>query len=147
MAICEMCKTEVLEGAQFCPSCGKSMKKEAQIHPQDAAQDAEKNKTMAVLAYILFFIPLLTGEYKNSPFLKFHTNQGTVLFIAAVIYGIAYGILSIILAFIPIIGWILILLLGLLSLGFVVFCIIGILNAVNGKLKELPIIGKMSIIK
>ena len=31
---------------------------------------------MAIIAYILFFVPLLTGDRKKSPFVKFHTNQG-----------------------------------------------------------------------
>ncbi len=33
-------------------------------------QDAQENKTMAILAYILFFIPLLTGAHKTSAFAK-----------------------------------------------------------------------------
>jgi uncharacterized membrane protein len=102
---------------------------------------------MAILAYILFFVPLLTGAHKESDFVKYHTNQGTVLFIAAVIYGIGYSILSMILAFIPIIGWLLIMLLGLCSFGILALCILGIINAVNNKCVPLPFIGNFTIIK
>ena len=110
---------------------------------------------MAIIAYIgiLFIIPLLTGDYKKSPFLKFHTNQGFVLFLTAIalwivwsiIWGIAIGSIynsySLgMLGLISAISW-------LLSLTIVALCVIGIINAVNGKMKPLPIIGKFTIIK
>jgi uncharacterized membrane protein len=114
---------------------------------QGDIRDAQDNKTMAILAYIIFFIPLLTGAHKTSAFARYHTNQGTVLFIAAAIYGIAYSILTMILAFIPVIGWALIVLLGIASIIFPILCIVGILNAVNGRMKPLPVIGGIEIIK
>jgi len=89
---------------------------------------------MAVLAYIIFLIPLLAA--KDSPFAKFHTNQGLVLFIGA--------IASSIIAVIPIIGWIVAPILGL---AVTILSIIGIVNALGGKAKELPIIGKFKILK
>jgi uncharacterized membrane protein len=162
MAICTNCGTQLQDGVKFCPSCGQTQAAEpAQGAAQQAyappvvpgapeqadIQDAQDNKMMAILAYIIFFIPLLTGAYKTSPFAKFHTNQGTVLAIASVAYGIAYGILTAILAFIPVIGWLLILLLGLASFIIPIFCILGIINAVNGKMKPLPLVGGITIIK
>ncbi len=116
--------------------------------PQQAdIRDAQDNKTMAILAYILFFIPLLTGAHKTSAFARYHTNQGTVLFIAAAIYGIAYGILTAVLLFIPVIGWILIMVLGLASIFFLALCIAGIINAANGRMRPLPVIGRITVIK
>ena len=109
--------------------------------------DAQENKTMAILAYFLFFVPLLMGLHKTSPFVKYHTNQGTVLCIAAVAWGIAYSILSFILAFIPVLGWILIVIIGLTGLIFPLFIVLGIMNVVNAKMKPLPLIGGISIIK
>jgi uncharacterized membrane protein len=109
--------------------------------------DVQENKVLAIVAYILFFIPLLTGTVKTSPFTKYHTNQGTLLFISAFIYGVAYSILTTVLAFIPILGWAMIALLGLLALIFPVFAILGIINAANGKLKPLPLIGGIQLLK
>ena len=123
--------------------------------PKAGSKDAEDNKGLAIVAYlgILFIIPLLTGDYKKSPFLKFHTNQGFVLCLTAValwivwsiIWGIAIGSIynsySLgMLGLISAISW-------LLSLTIVALCVIGIINAVNGKMKPLPIIGKFTIIK
>ncbi len=96
----------------------------------------ETNNGVAALAYILFFIPLI-ADGQNEDY-RFHANQGLILFIATIILQII-GII------IPIIGWLII-----VPLGWVftlVFCILGIINAVNGNQKELPLIGGIKIIK
>ena len=99
-------------------------------------EDIEKNKGMAILAYILFFIPLLT-EAKDSKFAMFHANQSLVLVIAGFVGMFASGI-------IPILGWFL---LGpIISIAWIVFLIVGIINAANGKMKELPLIGGIHIL-
>ncbi|MDR2106722.1 MAG: hypothetical protein LBP24_04880 [Coriobacteriales bacterium] len=111
--------------------------------------DVQENKVMALLAYlgILFLIPLLTGTVKTSPFTKYHTNQGIILFIVEIVYGVAYAIVATILAFIPIIGALIAGLLSLFYLVFLVFIILGIINALNGKLQPLPLIGGIQLLK
>jgi len=91
-----------------------------------------KNTGMAVLAYIIFFIPLLT-DAKKDPFVKYHVKQGLVLFI----------------------GWVVIAMLGwflpwgfwwlerLLDLGLFILMIMGIIAASKGEQKPLPVIGKI----
>ena len=169
MAFCGKCGTKVDEGVKFCPSCGNPMeapapeqiKTEATEQPKaEQAQgqqndlsakvanlnntkdttdqfdkdDIEKNKAMGLLAYILFFIPLLAA--KDSPFARYHANQGLVLFLC--------GLISSVLWIIPILGWIIA---PILSIVITVLAVIGIINALNGKAKELPIIGKFKILK
>jgi uncharacterized membrane protein len=102
---------------------------------------------MAIIAYILFFVPLIAGTHKTSPFVKYHTNQGTVLFITGLVYGVANFILQIIFAFIPFIGGILGWLVSLCGLAWLVLLILGIVNAANGEEKPLPVIGNIEIIK
>jgi len=102
---------------------------------QDEAADIEKNKVMGILAYILFFIPLLAA--RDSKFALYHANQGLVLFIVAVASNVVAG-------FIPFFGP---LLSGLLSLGFLAFMVIGIIGASKGEMKPLPIIGGISLLK
>jgi len=98
-------------------------------------EDIEKNKVICALAYILFFLPLIACI--DSPFGRFHANQGLLLLIVAVAGNIVLGL-------IPIIGWIL---MPLFSLAILVFAVLGIVNAATGKAKELPVIGKLRIIK
>lgn len=110
--------------------------------------DIESNKVMAVLAYIglLFLIPLLVA--KDSKFAKFHTNQGIVLFIADIAIGVVIGVLAVILAFIPVVGPIIAAIVsGVLGLAIFALMILGIINAATGKAKELPLIGKIKILK
>jgi uncharacterized membrane protein len=99
-------------------------------------EDIEQNKVISLLAYILFFIPLLAA--KDSAFAKFHANQGLVL----LLLGIS---ISIVASVIPIIGWFIIGPFG--TIFVIVLAIIGIINALNGKAKPLPLIGGITILK
>lgn len=98
--------------------------------------DAENNKWMGVLAYFIFFIPLLVN--KESEFCKFHANQGLLLLLLSIAVSIVGSI-------IPIVGWFIILPIG--GLLCLILGIMGIVNAVNLRMKELPLIGKIKIIK
>jgi uncharacterized membrane protein len=153
---CPDCGKEVPAGSKFCPSCGKTIgtapntaSASGPAGPQADANDAEKNKGMAVLAYILFFIPLITGDHKTSPFVKFHTNQGIILWLAAIATYIAITILITI--FVLILPWglwrLIRVIFYLLRYAPLVLGILGIVNAVQGKMKPLPVIGKFTILK
>ena len=89
-------------------------------------KDVEDNKIFAVLGYIgiLFLIPLLAK--KDSPFAQFHAKQGMILFIA--------GIIASFVIWIPFVGW---------AIGIFMFVlwIMGVINALGGQMKELPVIG------
>jgi uncharacterized membrane protein len=178
MTFCGNCGTQVQDGVKFCPVCGAEVLVVAtaaaaqQGQPaqtqyqqfggqaqQNPASDAQANKGMAVLAYILFFVPLIAGAHKTSPYVKFHANQGTVLFLVALIWGIIYAIITSIItaALFSGYGWlygtgwgvwgIVTTVLGLLWLIPTILCVLGIVNAATGKTKPLPVIGKFKIIK
>jgi uncharacterized membrane protein len=116
--------------------------------------DIEQNKVMAVFAYlgILVLVPLFAA--KESPFARYHANQGLILCIAMIGWTIIDGILTAILRTVlwSSLGlWSIYSLCGIvLNLVYIVFTvlvIIGILNALNGRAKELPFIGKYKLIK
>lgn len=103
---------------------------------------------MAVLAYfgILVLIPILAA--KESKFARFHANQGLILLITGVAYSIFVQVVIKIVAFISyalagIVG----IALGLAWLLLLVLAIIGIINAVKGEFKQLPLIGQFRILK
>lgn len=97
--------------------------------------DVQQNKAMGILAYIwvLFLVPLLAAP--NSRFAKYHANQGLTLFL----FSLALTAIG----FIPVIG--LIAIFG--GLAHFVLMIIGIINAANGVMKPLPIIGQFTLLK
>ncbi len=92
-------------------------------------------KGIHALAYLIFFIPLLAD--KDSEAGKFHANQGLLLLLFSLIVGI--------LGSIPFIGWFVILPIG--GIVSFVFFIIGLMNALNGRMKELPLFGSIKLIK
>jgi len=98
-------------------------------------EDIEKNKAMAILAYIIFLIPLLAA--KESKFAMYHANQGLVLFLLALAVNVVGGI-------IPFLGWFVILPLG--NLLVIVLAILGIVNAAKGEAKPLPLIGGIKLL-
>ena len=110
-------------------------------------KDIESGKAMSILSYIglLCLIPYFAE--KNNKYVRFHATQGLNICLLSVIYSIAFFILSIILAFIPIIGWLLIMVLSVASYGFLALYIWGIVNACNDKAKELPLVNKIKLIK
>ena len=103
--------------------------------------DIQKNKLMAILAYLswLVLIPLLFAM--KSKFARFHVNQGIVLAVAELVCGLILGILR----RLPLIGWIFSVAGSLLGLVCFLFSVLGILNALNGRAKELPLVGRFRI--
>jgi uncharacterized membrane protein len=103
--------------------------------------DIQDGKTMAILAYIFFIIPLLTSRDKK--FAMYHTEQAIGLWIAFIVIYIVVIILNIIVSKISSSMACVISILGLLPwLAYVVLWIMGLLNAIGGKVKELPVVGK-----
>ena len=109
-------------------------------------EDIQQNRTMAGLAYILFFLPLIVC--KDSRFGRFHANQGLLLLILSVV---GYLVISVITTVLATITWRLFgfisLLYSLYGLFILAIAIYGLVNGINGKAKELPVIGKYRIIK
>lgn len=109
--------------------------------------DAEKNKIFGILAYlwILCLVPILAA--KDSPFAKYHANQGLVLFLLEIVISISFYIINIIVfTIMPGFGFI-VSILNFVYLAPLVLLIIGIINAAQGKCVPLPIIGGIKLLK
>ncbi len=174
MALCKNCGAQIEDNVKFCPQCGATAEnigtQQTQPQQNEAAQnnfsakfaslnntadttaefdanDVTQNKAMAILAYFgpLVLIPIFAA--KGSKFARYHSNQGLLLLIACTAWSIVYNIINrIILA----ISWRLYFIssiIGIFSIVFIVLAVIGIVNAANGKAKELPVIGKYKILK
>ena len=104
--------------------------------------DVGRNKGMAILAYfgLLVLIPLLAA--RDSKFARFHSNQGLILAIVEVLLSAIFVPLG----WIPLVGWIFRVIYGLIGIPLLILAILGIINAANGRAKELPIIGGIHLI-
>lgn len=109
------------------------------------AEDIATNKTNAILAYLGIFI-LIPIFAKGSKFAQYHANQGLVLILGGIAAGIAVEIVDYMLSLISL-GFIALILKVAVSFACFWLWICGILNASNGKAKELPIIGKFRLVK
>lgn len=94
--------------------------------------EMEEQKVVSILVFFiefLFFIPIVS--YKDSAYAKTVANQTLTLFVA----GIVSRILGKILGYIPILGGIAA---WLISIALLVLAITKIIDAANGKIRNLP---------
>ena len=110
-------------------------------------EDIQKNKVMNILAYIglLVLVPIFAA--KDSKSARFNANQGLVILILAVAGSVTFGIFSAIFSklfvlklIFDILGW-------AWSVGCAVLMVLGIVNSARNLVKELPIVGKVKILK
>ncbi len=101
-----------------------------------------------LLAYITIIpsiIFLIVEPYSKNRFIRFHAFQCLFLHVAWIVLWIALFILSLVLAFIPILGHLVSFLLWLvLGLGVFVLWIVLLLKAYQGQKFKLPVIGDMA---
>ncbi len=139
---CPKCGTNIPENDHFCPTCGEpvlggSIPDESDHTAEFEAQDIERTRILSALCYLNFiFIIIALLLEPNSKFLRYHVNQSLVL----TIFGLACGVIAII----PLIGWILSIV-G--AIAYVVFTIIGIVHSIKRCAKDLPLIGKYTIVR
>ncbi len=103
-------------------------------------EDINKGKTIAILAYctlIGFIIAIIMHQSEKTKYGAFHIRQALGLFI--------FGVGAIlVLTAIGWFMWFLWVLLPVIQISLLVFVILGIVNAANGKAKKLPLIGDLS---
>mgnify|MGYP001296133108 CR=1 FL=1 len=117
------------------------------VPPPPPAAPAGEDKTAAILSYITligFIIAIIMHNGKKTQLGTFHLQQALGLLVTGIVGCIVVMICSVILAFIPVLGWILSMVISLgFWIGMLALMIIGIINAVNGASKPLPVVGAM----
>ena len=92
-----------------------------------------EGKNMATIAYITIIgliIAFVQNSEKKNAFVYFHLRQSLGLFVT----GLALGIIGMI----PILGWII----NILGIFVLIYMwIVGLINAINGKEKTVPLLG------
>ncbi|MFA5022420.1 MAG: hypothetical protein WC508_05060 [Patescibacteria group bacterium] len=80
-----------------------------------------EEKIWAAVGYLWILSLVALAARKNNEFVRFHANQGILLFVV-----------SVILCFIPVVGWLLNILIGITA-------IVGIIKALQGEKWPLPV--------
>ena len=150
---CPNCGKQLAEGSSTCDSCGTTVPNQESAQQANATYEAPQQPnyqpaanqkvyaqttgTSRALAMSVYWglLPLIfaacVADKDTDPFIKHHLNQALVIFIGSIIAAF----LSIIL-----IG-------GILAIFLLVVGIMGTVQAYHGELTELPLIGKMKLIK
>ncbi|MDR0913779.1 MAG: zinc ribbon domain-containing protein [Oscillospiraceae bacterium] len=137
---------------------------------QQPVTQSDNSKLYKILSYvgILWLIGMFVTPEKDNPGVRFHVGQGIILSIAGVAVNIVVAIINAIITSIAVVtvrntflgydygsytttaGWALVIT-GILSFAawaaIVALVIIGIVNAVKGEDKQLPVIGKFAFYK
>jgi len=132
---CSKCGKENPEGAKFCSKCGAELGVAATPTEAAAKPEAESSTGMSanvagLLCYVLGWVTgiIFIVWEKKSTFVKFHAWQSIMTF----------GVLTVaqlVVAWIPFVGWILSVLIGILM--FVLWLIL-IIQAGTGKMWKVP---------
>ena len=114
---------------------------------QTASEQKQPRKGMAVLAYLswLILIPLLTA--RNDDFVRFHLNQALNLYLVKLLLTVISNLLDGMVNTLPTLVMLLSGLVILVNLIRFVFVVIGLIYALQGKKKELPLIGRLRLLK
>jgi len=137
---CSKCGAENAEGAKFCPKCGAKLGAAETPAPTEGAGKPESESSTGLsanvaglLCYVLTWVTgiIFVVLEKKSAFVRFHAWQSIMTF----------GVLTVaelILAWIPFVGWILSILIGILM--FILWIIL-MIQAGTGKMWKVPLAG------
>lgn len=97
----------------------------------------KKNIPMAVIAYFVFFIPLMF-DTKKDEFVRYHVRQGLGLFITFFLFRFATFV---VLPPLPL-GGLFYPIVSLTNIFLLVLLVVGVANAARGLKKPMPVVGK-----
>jgi uncharacterized membrane protein len=154
MAFCNMCGAQIADGTTTCAACASRMSAAAAA-PAGAGAPAAAvpaggmaDNVAGLLAYITIIpaiIFLVMEPYNKNRFVRFHAWQNIFLHVAAVAIWIILMILTVVAGVIPIVGHLLVMLLGLVIwVGFFVVWVILLIKANQGQMYKLPMIGDLA---
>jgi uncharacterized membrane protein len=106
--------------------------------PVAAPAAVAEDKTVAIVSYLTlvgWIVALLIHSNKKTRLGAFHLRQALGIYLSFVLAGVANWVLLLV----PFIGWLAI---PVLWLGLVVLWVIGLIAAVNGQLKPVPLLGE-----
>jgi uncharacterized membrane protein len=125
----------------FCPACGISV---AETPPAVNSRD----RALGALAYVGLIpaiILLLIPALRVNRFVRFHSWQSVLFTIASALLGLALKLLVVILAILPVVGFLLAWLsLGIGSMGIFILWVVLFVKAAQGHPYQLPLIGPLA---
>ena len=133
--VCPACKAETGSDSAFCPHCGANTA--TGVGSAAAQQGGLSENAAGVVAYVTIIpaiIFLVMVPYNRSSFIRFHAWQ-------SIFFGITVAVVHFVLGVIPILGWILLLPVGV---AFLILWIFVMIKASKGERYKIPFIGNFA---
>ena len=139
---CPQCASEMPDSAAFCPGCGRAMRPPERAHGTVGAFPETIAGALAYFTIIPAIVFLGLDPYNKNRFVRFHSIQCLLLWLAGVVIGAAFRIVNVVLLIIPFLGHLLALLIsGLIGLAAFVIWLVLVVKALQGEMFKLPVLG------
>jgi len=139
---CPQCATEMPDTAAYCPGCGRAMRPAERAHGTVGAFPETIAGALAYFTIIPAIVFLVLDPYNKNRFVRFHSIQCLLAWLAGVVIGAALKLINFVLLIIPFLGHLLALLIsGLVVLGFFVIWLVLVAKALQGEMFKLPVLG------
>jgi uncharacterized membrane protein len=143
---CPECTAQMPATAAFCPGCGRSMMTTTTTELRaDGKVGVFPENIAGALAYVTFIpalVFLLRDPYRKNAFVRFHSVQCLLLWVAALAAASALKLAAILLFLIPVAGPLAALLLSVVvGLACVVTWLVLVVKAAQGEAFRLPVLG------
>jgi len=148
MAFCNMCGAQIADGTSTCAACAGRVSAAPAGAAAAAPAAGMADNVAGMLAYITIIpaiIFLVIEPYNKTRFIRFHAWQNIFLHAAWIVCWVGLAILSMVLAFIPFLGHLVMFFLWMaMGIGIFVIWIVLLIKANQGQMYKLPVIGDLA---
>jgi uncharacterized membrane protein len=142
---CSDCAAQMPATAAFCPSCGRSMLAVQRAQGKVGIFSECFAGALAYLTFIPAIIFLLRPPYNQNPFVRFHSVQCLLFWLASLCIAAVLRLAAVFVILIPVIGPLLITLISFVfALALVVIWAVLVAKAFQGEIFELPVLGALA---
>lgn len=143
---CPECAAQMPGTAAFCPGCGRSM--QPAIANEEALVGGLRENVAGAIAYLTFIPAILflrKPPSQQNRFVRFHSFQCLLLWVAGLALAAALKLLFLILVAIPVLGPLLVTLISVVTvLAAFLLWIVLIIKAFQGEMFKVPVIGDLA---
>jgi uncharacterized membrane protein len=142
---CPECAAEMPASAAFCPGCGRAVQVVPKVQGRVGFLPRNIAGALAYLTFIPAMVFLTLDPYRRDRFVRFHSIQCLLLWLAGLIIGLAIRLLALALFMVPVVGVLLISLLSVLAglAAFFVWLVV-LVKALQGEAFKLSVLGELA---
>jgi uncharacterized membrane protein len=142
---CPECAAGMPVFAAFCPGCGRPMQAVPKVQGRVGFLPRNIAGALVYLTFIPAVVFLTLDPYRRDRFVRFHSIQCLLLWLAGLIIGLAIRLLALVLFMIPVVGVLLISLLSVLAslAGFFLWLVV-VVKALQGQEFKLGVLGELA---